>query len=641
MKLITLACVLTLAVSVRGDSGSQSAPTSAGSKGTLQNYYYFHDTRMELKPYFDRIAVFTPGKQFDAGQIQMMAGLGFQISSISPAAADGWQILKLGENLATSTGVNSAIEKLSASNDVAFASPVFRGNDGGWIIVTPDVLVRFEREFRPRSGALLDELAQDLEVVEENFGAMSGAFRLKSSFKNGYQVLAQTNRLAQDPRVDWAEPDMQFTGREAFIPNDPGFGNIWGITNTGQFGGIPDKDMDGDSAWDVTTGCATIKVLIIDVGVQQDHPDINQLPGENFNGEGGQGGPINSCDNHGTAVAGCVSAIINNSLGTVGIAPDCKSISAKPFVSNVPCDGGWSSSAARTVNALAWAQTQGVRVTNNSNYYGFTSSSIDDKYSDTRDSGMVHFASAGNFDTSIITYPASLPSVNAVAALTPTGALASFSNWGVGLAFSAPGTNVYSTDRTGGAGYISGDYVYVQGTSFASPYSAGVAALILSQDPGLTAAQVETIMNSSCVDLGTVGYDTTYGWGFVNANNAVLATTLADADVDGTGDACDICPATYNPLQEYILAGDANGDDNRTLADIISDVNYLFNKPGWPACASDDKICWLSDVLCRGDWNGSNTVALDDVVRGVNSLFNKPGGPWDAIPVDICCIVEL
>src|SRR5574341_819801 len=107
-------------------------------------------------------------------------------------------------------------------------------------------------------------------------------------------------------------------------------------------------DMDGDSAWDYTTG-----------------------------------DPANECDNHGTAVAGCVSAIINNSLGTVGIAPNCKAVSARTFVSNIPCNGGWSSTAIWTVNALAWAESHGVWVTNNSNYYGFTSSSIKDKYEST------------------------------------------------------------------------------------------------------------------------------------------------------------------------------------------------------------------------------------------------------------------
>jgi hypothetical protein len=85
------------------------------------------------------------------------------------------------------------------------------------------------------------------------------------------------------------------------------------------------------------------------------------------------------------------------------------------------------------------------------------------------------------------------------------------------------------------------------------------------------------------------------------------------------------------------IPGDANASFTLTLADIIATVNYLFNKPGWPVCGSGDKLCWLSEMLCRGDWDASGTVTLSDVVRGVNKLFNKPGGPWDALPSGLCC----
>ena len=143
------------------------------------------------------------------------------------------------------------------------------------------------------------------------------------------------------------------------------------------------------------------------------------------------------------------------------------------------------------MNALAWAQSIGARVSNNSNYYGFQSGAIAAEYSLTRGLGMVHFASAGNNASSTITYPASLPDVNAVAALNESGSLASFSNYGTGLALSAPGQDIYTTDRTGTNGWVSGDYVFASGTSFASPYAAGVAALVLSIDPALNATNVE------------------------------------------------------------------------------------------------------------------------------------------------------
>ncbi len=80
-------------------------------------------------------------------------------------------------------------------------------------------------------------------------------------------------------------------------------------------------------------------------------------------------------------------------------------------------------------------------------------------------------------------------------------------------------------------------------------------------------------------------------------------------------------------------AGDANASADYTLGDIISIVNYVFNKPG----CSPQPICWLSGLLCRGDWNASGTVTLGDVIQAVNYYFNKPGGPWTPVPSSVCC----
>jgi hypothetical protein len=68
---------------------------------------------------------------------------------------------------------------------------------------------------------------------------------------------------------------------------------------------------------------------------------------------------------------------------------------------------------------------------------------------------------------------------------------------------------------------VSGDYAFVSGTSFASSYAAGVAALIVSQNPSFTAADVENQMQRSCTDLGPAGYDTGFGYGMLNAYRAV------------------------------------------------------------------------------------------------------------------------
>ena len=643
-------------------SANSSSPT----------YYYYQGQKIDLPVDFSRLALKFHTGLTTADPVSVVSNTGVQIISAEPTGINQRYLVTLKTPLSTVAEVDKNIKTLLNSPSIDFASPVFQGIvSGTWVTITPDILLRFKPEFVSNSELLLSILAPELEIITKNFGNMSGAYILRSSSRNGFEVLAIANRLTEDPRVAWSEPDAHFSAKADLTPNDTYFSLLWGILNNWP-GGTADMDLDGDSAWDYTTGDSTIKIMVFETGVQQDHPDINQVPGFDFTSEGIEnGGPGNECDNHGTGVAGCISAIINNNLGTIGVAPDCKTVSARVGVSTVPCNGTWNGQFSWSVNALAWAETTGVRVTNNSNSYGATFNALTAKYDTTHTNGMVHFASAGNASSSNIAYPAEIPIVNAVAALDTAGLLADFSNWGVGLDFSAPGVLVVSTDRTGDDGYVAGDYLYFGGTSAASPYSAGVAALVLSQNPSLTSNEVESIMRCSCKDLGPLGYETTYGWGFVNAENALLNTpesdldsdglsnqcdncaavsnptqedtdadnvgdscdnclsvansNQADSDTDQVGNVCDICPNHYNPLQQPIKAGDANASGgNPNLTDIIYVVNYVFNSGLAP------------NPICRGDANASGgNPGLADIIYLVNYIFNSGPGP---VKIGVCCL---
>lgn len=443
--------------------------------------------------------------------------LGAPPSTVTPHAIKGWSLVK------TAMPVDRAAE----DDSVDFASPVFVDLLGGDMFITPTILVQFDRA---ADREAIEESVRALGIageVEHQWAGMRNACRIRTTLRSGVEVLDAANALAARPAVLWAEPDMVFTGRGALVPNDPAYNQCWGLHNTGQFGGTPDQDMDCQEAFDITTGSASIRILIIDTGVEQTHPDINQIPGFDATGENGGGNPVNQWDNHGTPVAGCCSARINNNLGGVGGSPGCPSASARTFIT-INSAGNWNSNASWTVNSLAWGESIGVRVTNNSNHYGFTSNAIAQKYQDMRNAGVIHFASAGNDGLANgIVYPANLPTVMAVAALTPQGFTASFSNSGPQMFIAAPGVNVYSPDRTGSAGFDSGDYILFGGTSAASPCAAGVAALVLSYNPFQSAAQVENILAMSAVDRGPVGWDQSYGWGFINALAAIQASPPA------------------------------------------------------------------------------------------------------------------
>lgn len=347
--------------------------------------------------------------------------------------------------------------------------------------------------------------------------------------------------LSNSSEVEFVEEDQVFTAtRHEVIPNDAGFSQCWGHRNTGTSGGLVNFDMNTTNAWSITEGSPTIRIMVFETGVQQDHPDINQVAGRDFttgatNGILG-GGPSNQCDNHGTAVAGCITGIINNSIGTVGVAPDCKVISAKVGTAITPCSGSWQGQTSWTVNAINWGIANGVRVTNNSNDYGTASTAMTNAYIAAQNAGVVNFASSGNSGNTNIGFPARSTGVIAVGASSRNGQKASFSSYGSKLAFVAAGQSIYTTDRTGTNGYGAGDYTTIDGTSFSSPYAAGVAALILSVNPSLSAAQVESIMQTTCRDMGTAGFDTLTGWGMLNAEAAVRAAQPSSCPSDFNND---------------------------------------------------------------------------------------------------------
>jgi subtilisin family serine protease len=456
-----------------------------------------------------------------------------------------------------------------------YTAPAFIDRLGGTAWPEAALLLRFTSETTADDEARI--LAPYAAVTKglQRFDAIPGLIRLDLGVNDGHAILAAVEALSADPLIEFAEPDMRFTGRSAELPNDPGFPFCWGHMNTGQGGGVIGFDMRTPDAWTLTAGSLAATVVVIDTGVQFTHPDLLLVAGRDFttgaiNGVPG-GDPMNACDNHGTAVAGCISAKRNNALGTVGSAPESPSRSARCFVSTSDCDGDWTATYGWSANALNWAFSAGHRITNNSNAYGLNSMSVSAAYATTRAAGMIHFASAGNTGNTAIAFPASLDSVIAVGAAGPYGTKTGFSAYGPKLAFLAPGEAIYSTDRTGGDGYGSGDYTFVNGTSFASPYAAGVASLIRTRDPSLTPDEVLAILIATARDIDAPGFDQFTGWGLIDAAKATAMAYPGDLDGDGRVLASDLavllgawgpCPAN-DPC-----FADLDGDGSVSATDI-------------------------------------------------------------------------
>jgi hypothetical protein len=131
----------------------------------------------------------------------------------------------------------------------------------------------------------------------------------------------------------------------------------------------------------------------------------------------------------------------------------------------------------------------------------------------------------------------------------------------------------------------------------------------------------------------------------------VSNSNQSDVDSDTIGDSCDICPNFFNPLQEVIKPGDANGVLPIGLPDVIHLVNYVFDKdrPATSCLGSSPGNCWTPDPLCRGEVNGASPVSLPDAIHLVNYVFDKdrpatsclgssPGSCWTPVNTDICCV---
>lgn len=327
-----------------------------------------------------------------------------------------------------------------------------------------------------------------------------------------------------------AEPEY-FVHAEG-TPNDPKFGDQWGLTK-----------IRAPLAWDVQSGDGSIVIAILDTGVDLNHPDLQGNLWQNFgeiadngvddDGNGyvddrwgwdviRRGGTPQDDHGHGTHVAGIVGAIGNNGVGVAGVLWRCRLMPVK--VLNSSGNGTY----AGVAEGVYYAAKNGARIINMSFAGSDYSQLLQDAITDVaRHYDVVFVAAAGNCASggtgcgavNPIMYPAAMENVISVAATDSADQRGSFSEYNAFVDLAAPGVSIYNVTRGGSYGYKSG-------TSMASPHVAGLAGLIRAQRPDWNRERVEAHMKATAAKVGGYAYDAGgrndyYGYGRIDAAAAL------------------------------------------------------------------------------------------------------------------------
>ncbi|GAK02236.1 LOW QUALITY PROTEIN: subtilase family domain protein [Geomicrobium sp. JCM 19037] len=250
---------------------------------------------------------------------------------------------------------------------------------------------------------------------------------------------------------------------------------------------------------------AGVDVAVLDTGIHEAHPDLEVVGGESFVNED----PLVDTNGHGTHVAGTIAAL-DNDEAVLGVSPDVNLHAVKVLAAN------GSGSLSGIIDGIDWSVDNDMDVINMSLGSPQGSEAMELAVDHAERSGVVVVAAAGNEGTgwgggSTVGFPAAFDSVLAVGATDANDQRASFSSVGNELDVMAPGANIYST-------YPTNSYDSLDGTSMAAPHVAGLAALLVAQNP---TASPEEIKSTIVDTANSIGDPFEYGAGIIDPEAAL------------------------------------------------------------------------------------------------------------------------
>ena len=396
-----------------------------------------------------------------------------------------------------------------------------------------ELLVRFKR----------DVAASDIDILLQSNGARR-VRRLRGQSKTellrlipGSDPEAIANILRSSQLVDFAEPNYLITA-DQITPNDPRFTEQWALKNTVSSNGPFSSDINASQAWEGTTGSRRTVIAVLDSGIDFTHPDLrnnewtNSLERANNTIDDDDNGFVNDLhgwdfvtdtneikdeQGHGTGVAGIVDAQGNNATGITGVMWRAGLMSVRVL------DSTGTGDIARAVEAIDYAVNNGAQVINCS--WGTDDSSIAllEAINWASRKGVVVVTSAGNNSRDVETaprFPASfdLNNLISVASTDNNDVLTSFSNFGAThVTVAAPGINILTTKN-------GGDYQTVSGSSASAPFVTGVAGLVKTLRPWLSADLTRAAILRSSRQVPALSGKVASG-GVINASGALNALT--------------------------------------------------------------------------------------------------------------------
>jgi subtilisin family serine protease len=514
----------------------------------------------------------------------------------------------------------------------------------------------------------------------------------------GFDAVAASAALAGTPGLVSAEPDLYRELSLSASVDDPLHTNQWHLHRPGPNTPVPGSaQIFAHEAWETTKGSPDVVVAVFDSGIDITHEDLAPNIVSMFDPSTGDGDASAECssspdgrdvaascpaqqpyrESHGTAVSGLVAARGDNGVGLSGVCPLCSLMAVRLLGDQVGSGLSTAEAFIRAVNDGAW-------VINNSwgpgrSRYFPMSQAERDAFDHARTAGrggkgtVIVFA-AGNSSANVASDPyASHPFAVAVAASSNLDDWASYSNWGVEIDVAAPslgGTiqednhGLWTTDVTGDDGYASTAYASdFSGTSASSPVVAGLAGLVLSANPALTAEQVRLVLTRSAdkiradkinwlaltgQDINAIfayddnGHSIGFGYGRVNAQRAMVVAR----DPGLAGAACPVegCP-TCTPDGRCLLdcQGQADCPDGTVCEEGSCRLPHVvpgsLGAPCTAACVhctttldTEIQVAAICTTECRADADcstGFDCRVIDGEGLGICAVGSRAAGNHD------------